>query len=286
MNSKGEMMVSVFMITYNHEKFIAQALEGILMQKVNFPYEIVIGEDCSTDSTRNIILGYDKNYPGKFKLLLHNKNIGALANQMRVLHACTGKYIALCEGDDFWTDPLKLQKQIDFLETNLDFSICYHRVNYLNIDNEIMVESLNTSEDPQIYSILDLAKHNIMHTCSIVFRDNNIIYSCLLKHKKVSAGDYILHMMNARFGKIKYLPDIMAVYRTGSGIWSQLDKKTILKKWIKVLNVLIKLFADNKEIKKNLKDQKSKTLEKYLSYYKLIKFMYKIKYKIKKIFQT
>ena len=99
-------LVSVFMMTYNHEKYISEAIEGVLMQNTNFDFDIVIGEDCSTDNTRQIILDYQRKYPGKFKLLLHKENIGAMANQMAVLQACSGKYIAMCEGDDYWIDPL------------------------------------------------------------------------------------------------------------------------------------------------------------------------------------
>ena len=112
--------VSVFMITYNHEKYIAEALDSILMQKTDFDFDIVIGEDCSTDATRRIVLEYSRKYPDKIKLLLHNVNVGFISNMMYVLEACTGKYVAMCEGDDYWTDPFKLQKQVDFLEASLD----------------------------------------------------------------------------------------------------------------------------------------------------------------------
>ena len=118
-------LVSVFMMAYNHEKYISEAIEGVLMQNTNFDFDIVIGEDCSTDNTRQIILDYQRKYPGKFKLLLHKENIGAMANQQAVFSACTGKYIAICEGDDYWTDPYKLQKQVDFLEDNNGFVICF-----------------------------------------------------------------------------------------------------------------------------------------------------------------
>ncbi len=119
-------MVSVFMITYNHEKFIAEALDSILMQKTDFDFDIVIGEDCSTDATRRIVLEYSRKYPDKIKLLLHNANIGFISNLMYVLEACTGKYVAMCEGDDYWTDPFKLQKQVDFLEANKEYILATH----------------------------------------------------------------------------------------------------------------------------------------------------------------
>ena len=118
--------VSVFMITYNHEKYIAEALDSILMQKTDFDFDIVIGEDCSTDATRRIVLEYSRKYPDKIKLLLHNVNVGFISNMMYVLEACTGKYVAMCEGDDYWTDPFKLQKQVDFLEANKEYALATH----------------------------------------------------------------------------------------------------------------------------------------------------------------
>ncbi|MDD4992430.1 MAG: glycosyltransferase [Paludibacter sp.] len=125
-------MVSVFMMVYNHEKFIEQAIEGVLMQKTNFDFVIVLGEDCSADNSREIILRYTSVHPEKFKLLLNDSNLGAMANQLAILNACKGKYIAFCEGDDYWTDPYKLQKQVDFLEANEEYSICFHRYKILD----------------------------------------------------------------------------------------------------------------------------------------------------------
>ncbi len=106
------------------------------MQKCDFDFDIVVGEDCSTDNTRTILLEYQKKYPSKFRLLLHEKNIGAMNNQMETLSACKGKYIALCEGDDYWTDPLKLQKQVDFLESHEDYNGVFHKVSLLRNGKE------------------------------------------------------------------------------------------------------------------------------------------------------
>lgn len=124
--------VSVFCMVYNHEPFLVQCLEGFLMQKCLFDFEIVVGEDCSNDKSREILLKYQSKFPGKFNLLLHNQNVGAFNNQNIVLSNCTGKYIAMCEGDDYWTDPLKLQKQVDFLEKNEEFVVVYHHFDVLD----------------------------------------------------------------------------------------------------------------------------------------------------------
>ncbi|HPD39860.1 MAG TPA: glycosyltransferase, partial [Mesotoga infera] len=127
-------LVSVFMITYNHEKYIAQAIESALMQKTDFNYEIVIGEDCSTDRTREIVVDYANRYPEIIKPILHENNVGAKANSESVRKACIGKYVAILEGDDYWIDPLKLQKQVDFLESHPHFSVCFTRA--VDVDEE------------------------------------------------------------------------------------------------------------------------------------------------------
>src|SRR5690606_34101688 len=123
-------LISVCMITYNHEAYIKQAIEGILMQQTNFDVELIIADDCSTDRTETIIRELIENHSENFKIKYyrHDINIGMMPNFIFSLKKCTGKYIALCEGDDYWTDPLKLQKQVDFLEGNPEYGICFHNV--------------------------------------------------------------------------------------------------------------------------------------------------------------
>lgn len=128
----NDIMVSVIMLAYNHEKYIAKAIESIIMQKVNFRYEIVIAEDCSTDNTRNIVLEYKNKYPDKIKLLLNSHNLGAAKNGYNAHENCLGKYTAILEGDDYWIDENKLQRQIDFLEQNDNYSAVYHNVKIID----------------------------------------------------------------------------------------------------------------------------------------------------------
>ena len=138
-------VVSIACVTYNHEEYISQAIESFLAQKTNFVFEIVIGEDYSTDATRTICQEYATKYPDIIKLIISNSNIGAAKNGIRIFEACKGKYIALCDGDDYWTDPFKLQKQVDFLESNKDYSIASHR--YRIFDNEKKTFSLDFAHD-------------------------------------------------------------------------------------------------------------------------------------------
>ena len=141
-----EPLVSIKMITYNHAPFIAQAIEGVLQQKTNFPFELVIGEDCSTDGTRALVFEYQKKYPDIIRVVTSDENVGMKKNGLRVLAACLGKYIAFCEGDDYWHNLDKLQKQADYLDSHpecglvfTDYDFYYHgpgrairRVNYNN----------------------------------------------------------------------------------------------------------------------------------------------------------
>lgn len=265
------MKASIFCLVYNHENYLRQALDGFLMQKTNFDFEIVVGEDCSTDTSRSILLDYKQRYPTKFKLLLHEHNIGMVQNVILTLENCTGEYVAMCEGDDYWTDPNKLQKQVDFLEKNRDFSICYHKVEIFNEANQLTSdERFNLSDTELEYDILDLAKGNLMHTPSVVFRNKLFTLAQNEKFKQSPASDYFIHMLNAKFGKIKYFPNKMSVYRVNSinAVWSSLDSEVLYFKWVKVLQTLLGEFDDNATIKTLLEEQQFNSFKAFASNYK------------------
>jgi glycosyltransferase involved in cell wall biosynthesis len=168
--------VSVCMITYNHEQFIAQAIESVMMQQVNFDYELVIGEDCSTDRTREIITEYYYKFPDRIRLLLWKENQGLRGrnNLVKTLFECKGKYVALLEGDDYWIDPNKLQKQVDYLDIHTECALCFHNVLVVYNDNSQPVHLFNSPDQKEISSFLDLLKTYFTHTCSVMFR-NGII---------------------------------------------------------------------------------------------------------------
>lgn len=212
MDVEKKPLLSVCLITYNHAPFIRQAVDSILMQQTDFYWELIIADDCSTDGTTKIVQEYALNNPGKIKTILQAKNVGAAKNWMQLITTPKTKYIAYFEGDDYWTDPLKLQKQVDYLERNQDCSICYHRVNILSV-NELEPETLNSSENSRVFTINDLLSGNIMHTPSVVFR-NQYDFENLGWLSKCKIGDYPLHCYNALKGYVYYMPDIMAVYRT------------------------------------------------------------------------
>jgi glycosyltransferase involved in cell wall biosynthesis len=124
-------LLSVHIITYNQASYIADTLEGALRQETDFGVEILVGDDCSTDGTREIVLDYQRRYPRRLRVITSERNVGIHENARRVAEACRGKYVAFCEGDDYWTDPHKLQKQVDFLETHPEYSLCCHDVDII-----------------------------------------------------------------------------------------------------------------------------------------------------------
>lgn len=219
-NIDNPIVVSVFMITYNHEKYIAEALDSILMQEVDFRYEIVVGEDCSTDNTRQILSEYQDKFPDKFKLLLHDENIGMIPNVIATMKACTGKYIAMLEGDDYWTCPLKLQKQVCFLKEHPQVSMLFQNALIKEYDSNENIENTceHTKLEEGLITPIKVLSKKVVPTASVVFR-NLDLDGFSAKIKKFPVGDTPLFLYLAKFGDIYYQDEITSVYRilhTGS----------------------------------------------------------------------
>ncbi|WP_051906882.1 glycosyltransferase [Methylomarinum vadi] len=237
-------LVSIICNTYNHKNFISDAIEGFLIQETTFPVEILIHDDASTDGTTEIVKSYEKKYPDLIKAIYQNKNQRSQGIKpfVKFQHPrAKGKYIALCEGDDYWTAPDKLQKQIDFLEKNRDFSICFHNGQLLEND-KICDDPLNIDQ-PEITTIIDLCKKNFIRTASCVFR-NHLFDKLPESYNKSPVGDYFLHLLNAQYGKTKFFSEKMSVYRIHSqGLWSS---KTPLQQMVsstEVYKFLIQHFS-------------------------------------------
>ena len=215
MRFKNKPKVAVFMVTYNHARFIAQAIEGVIMQQTDFPVKLFIGEDCSTDKTREICQYYKERYPEQIELVLHGKNVGAVANAQSIYPLCFeyGKYTAMCEGDDYWTNPYKLQKQVDFLETNSDFAICFHNVKVI-YENDQPFYLLNPPDQRIVSTIKHLIEDWFIGTCSCVFRNGFIEFPSWFID--CYSNDMVMWMLIGRHGKVRYLDDVMAVYRKHS----------------------------------------------------------------------
>ena len=184
------MEVTVLLTTYNHEKYIAQALDSVLMQETNFDFELVILEDCSTDSTRDIVLAYQKKHPRKIRLRLAKRNVHSNKPFAEEFQAAPSPYIAMLDGDDYWSSPAKLQKQVEFLKVHPDYMLCFHN-------------ALRVYEDED--------RAPLLHNLADWFY--NLPY-----------GDWPLYSLCAQHGKIGYIDEIFGVYRIHSGgVWSRLD---------------------------------------------------------------
>lgn len=222
--------VSIFMITYNHERYIAQALESVFMQKTKFDFEIVIGEDCSSDGTRQIVKEYEKKYPQLIHAIYQKQNVGAMRNAFEfTLPLCKGRYIAWLEGDDYWTDPYKLQKQVDFLELNPEFVIDYHNAKTIDAGNNVLLESQLPDDCKRDFSSIELKRGAYLLPLSLCFR--NVIKEYPDELYKVKNGDTFLIGLLGQYGKGKYIEDIEpAVYRVHQrGIWSSASPRLKIK---------------------------------------------------------
>ena len=243
-------LVSVVVLVYNHEKYIADALDGILMQKVDFEYEIVLGEDCSTDKSREIVLRYAQRHPEKFKLLLHESNIGANANQRTILSACTGKFIAFCEGDDYWTDPLKLQKQVNILIEHPDTIICGARAKTWNENNKeftfitpTLDKDISCMTPKQFFYLgawvktcTRMAPREMMLSIPSNYgMDYNQVHYLLAKNPS---------------GTFRCLDEIVAVYREhAGGVFSGADPIDVQKEYFESTRLIARLFDDERKFK-------------------------------------
>jgi len=259
----SNIMVSVCCLAFNHEKYIAQAIEGFLMQKTNFPFEIIIHDDASLDSTASIIKKYCERFSDKIVPIYQTENQyskGIRPSPTYVWPKARGKYIALCEGDDYWTDPYKLQKQVDFLETNPGFAICFHNSRVIDESN-LNEHLLCMPEQKEITTIEDIIKSNYIPTASVVFRNSDLMKQLPEWFYKLPIGDWPLHILNAQFGKIKYIPEVMSVYRKHeNSIWSS-------RKWIYQLKSIIELYnAVNSHFKNQYKNIIETTIDDHINW--------------------
>lgn len=237
--------VSVLTTTYNHEVYIAQAVESVLAQETNFPIEMVVGEDCSTDRTREILLDLKARYPDVLHLKLREQNWGRRRNFLDVFHSCRGQYIAILEGDDYWVSPHKLQKQVDFLDAHPEYSLCFHPV-YQVVERDGQVLETRVQAPPvvkQHYTLDDIAERHLVSTCSMLFQ-NGLVKTFPAWIDTVPAADWPLSLLLAQRGYLGYLPEVMAAYRIhGRGAWTSLTTVEKLEKNLKLRQTMRDFFA-------------------------------------------
>ncbi len=218
--------VSVLVITYNHEKYLAQALDSILSQRVNFPFEVVVGEDKSPDRTLQIALDYQAQHPDIVRVLDRGKNLGITANLIDSFAQCHGDFVAILEGDDYWLSPTKLQHQVDFLDANPTFSMCH--TNCVVIDEHSGQPTVNRREPDwdRILGVEDFFQEHPVVTCTVMVR-NGMIKEWPNWFHKLKATDLAFCILHAELGPVGYLKEVSAVYRKHSeGYWVPLPIMT------------------------------------------------------------
>jgi glycosyltransferase involved in cell wall biosynthesis len=239
-------VVSIVTISYNQEKYIAQAIDSFLMQQTNFDFEVIIADDNSRDKTSAIICEYAKKYPHIIKPILRKKNIGVQLNFIDALKHAQGDFIAICEGDDYWTDPTKLQRQVDFLSKNSDYSMCFHlvKVFFEAGEEEDVIYPFRTDG----FTTESLLKENFIQTNSVMYRRKQ--YDTLVS--EIMPFDWYLHLFHAQFGKIGFINRDMSSYRRhAGGVWwmAYLDQAASWRKhglaYINLQNELLTIYGSN-----------------------------------------
>ena len=296
MKENSNILVAIHCLVYNHEPYLRECLEGFVMQKTNFRFVAVVHEDVSTDKSADIIREYAEKYPDIIKPIFETENQwskhdGSLDRIMNDAIAATGaKYIAFCEGDDYWTDPHKLQKQVDYMESHPECSLCFHGVKILD-ETTHKLEPDFLEDVPYSDSGVKLARGNYIHTVSVLIRSNIGVLDFFQKLGRLSMGDQIIYHICAQSGTMVKIPDIMAVYRIGSGLWSNsndayrylmsvisLSKTIPLLTNDEVRQALDETIYKYADVVLNIVAEKDKEIEKYHR-----SFSYRIKNKLKRI---
>lgn len=242
MIESNDIMVSVLCQTYNHEKYIAECLQSLVSQKVSFRYEILVHDDASTDNTANLIREFEKEYPDLIKPIYQKENQWSKGNKVFSdiqLPRCIGRYIAICEGDDYWIDPLKLQKQVDFLESHPDYAMCFSKCR----------EQIEVSGIENVFSHLesrDYMGHEVLSkwtipTATVLFR--NYGSYLIFAFPEVVHADIFLFLLLAEKGKLFCMNEMTATYRRNSGGLTQLPQnEKLLKSYLEHYMILDNYF--------------------------------------------
>ncbi len=222
------MKLSVLVTTYNHAPYITQSLESVVGQVTDFDFEIVIADDRSTDGTRELVEEFAARHPEQTRLILPESNLGGAGNPIffRQLAAARGEYSAMLDGDDFWTEPTKLQQQIDLLDARPEYSTCFHDAEVVyegdrashRWHQEVPFGQLTARRPEPLTGLAEIVRGNFIATCSAVFRTPGELPDWFYR---TPAVDWTLHVLNAERGPMAYIDEVMGVYRIhGGGVWS------------------------------------------------------------------
>ena len=243
------MLLSVVIITYNHAPFIERCIGGVLAQKVDFTFEIIIADDCSTDGTTEICEHYAAQTPAAIRLIKSDHNLGAVENEQRAFEAAKGKYVATCEGDDWWDDPMKLQKQVSFLESHPDYSVCFHRYRrYIAAEDRFEDDGIAYLFDGK--EDIEISMHQFMHRwctqyLTMVFRRD--CYDTLLpgRYKYFRDTHQVYHLMLR--GRCRLFAFCGGVYNiTRSGVYTTMSGLDQARKVLAVDREIWKVNRDNR----------------------------------------
>jgi len=270
--------VSIVCISYNHQDFISEAIDSFLAQKTDFDVEIIVADDASSDRTAQIIRSYGDNH-SNIRAILRKENIGVQDNLLDAMSLANGTYIALCEGDDFWTDRNKLQQQVDFMDTHKDFSVCFHRVEVFfekDVTNNYLSPSKVDINKNQTVDILQLLSNNVIPTNSVLYRN---AYEYKKLNNKVMPLDWYLHAYHATKGKIYFIDKVMGKNRRHeNGVWwaVQQDPNVVWTKysngWIELFSEFLNLFGSNDQYFRTIKINLLDFFEAQLRFYKINEF--------------
>lgn len=241
--SENTPLVSVCTLAYNHEPYIRECLDGILMQKTNFAFELLIHDDASTDGTADIIREYEAKYPDIIKPIYQTENQyskGVKINATIQFPRAKGKYIALCEGDDYWTDPLKLQKQVDFMEAKEEYSLCFHNAKVI-YEHKNKEPHLFANIENREYSAPEIYETWYIQTATVLFKAQSLFKNIdILQTNKFYYGDNPLFCTLSLDGKLYGMKDVMSAYRVNNGGVTNLfskDTDKLLNHQIVVLEI-------------------------------------------------
>lgn len=237
-------VVSVLMITYNHGPYLAEAINGVVTQKTAFPIELIIGEDCSTDNTRTIALDYQRRYPHIIRVVYSTKNIGSFNNGKRCFSKVRGEFVSYCEGDDYWHDELKLQKQVDFLRVNPDHGMVHSEYDYLvyTLGAWRRINRLNRTRQrtiPQGDIFSALVRAMLIRTCTLMGRTSLLKrhYDSQLRSSKYPYGDRPLVLHMSRITKVGYIDEPLATYRRAPDSYTNANYSVLLGKQKEIIRM-------------------------------------------------
>jgi glycosyltransferase involved in cell wall biosynthesis len=234
-------LVDIVMPTYNHERFIAQAIESVLAQKTTFAYRLIIGDDCSTDGTQAIIRSYAAQHPDKIEFIFSPVNLGIHHRNrvaVQLFKRCSARYVAMLEGDDYWTDPQKLQKQVEFLESHPECALCFHNAEMFFDDGSQPSFYSRPADQKEISTLEDVVAGLVPITCSILYR-NELLRELPDCYFQVRTPDWMISLLLAEHGKLGYLNEVMAAYRLhAGGIWSSLPQQEQIKEHFHTYKVI------------------------------------------------